>query len=269
LSDGAFQTIRLWDPKELSGTPWSGRLEFLPASDGGSGTRPLVLVVPGGGYAVNAPKEGHPVARWLSSCGIHAAVLDYRVAPYAMPLALADMRRAIRVLRFQAAALGITSDAITALGFSAGGHLAGLCALRTGFPEHPADTLAETVAATPDRLMLMYPVISFLRNAHEETVRNLLQDRAADRKLRGAFSLEENLTCVAPPVLIANGTDDVITPIANAQMLRDRLQEAGVRAQLFRIDGAPHGFVLSPTRMGSELRAKLLEWVSKNSVALA
>lgn len=56
-----------------------------PGGSTGSGgsARPLaaVVVCPGGGYARRAPHEGEPVARWLNSLGLHAFVLDYRVAP--------------------------------------------------------------------------------------------------------------------------------------------------------------------------------------------
>ncbi|WP_052714062.1 GDSL-type esterase/lipase family protein [Paenibacillus dauci] len=39
--------------------------------------RPCILILPGGGYHHLADHEGEPVARWLNTLGIHAALLEY------------------------------------------------------------------------------------------------------------------------------------------------------------------------------------------------
>ena len=41
--------------------------------------RPLVLVVPGGGYTHVSAREGDPVALQFAAAGYHTAVLDYAV----------------------------------------------------------------------------------------------------------------------------------------------------------------------------------------------
>ena len=41
--------------------------------------RPLVLVVPGGGYNHVSPREGDPVALQFAAAGYHTAVLTYRM----------------------------------------------------------------------------------------------------------------------------------------------------------------------------------------------
>src|SRR5437899_2387905 len=61
------------------------------------------IVLPGGGYGHLAPHEGEPIARWLNSLGIFAAVLAYRHGPrYRHPAPLNDAQRAIRLLRHRA-----------------------------------------------------------------------------------------------------------------------------------------------------------------------
>ena len=42
--------------------------------------RPLVLVVPGGGYSHVSPREGDPVALQFAAAGYHTAVLTYSVS---------------------------------------------------------------------------------------------------------------------------------------------------------------------------------------------
>src|SRR2546423_7254858 len=59
-----------------------------------------ILICPGGGYArVVSELEGDPVAAFLNTHGISAAVLRYRVAPHRHPAPLADVTRAMRLLR--------------------------------------------------------------------------------------------------------------------------------------------------------------------------
>jgi hypothetical protein len=89
---------------------------------------PAVVICPGGGYARRAQHEGEPVARWLNSIGFSAFVLDYRVAPYHHPYPLADVQRALRLVRHHAAEWGIDDKHLGVLGFSAGGHLASTAA---------------------------------------------------------------------------------------------------------------------------------------------
>ena len=45
--------------------------------------RPLVLVVPGGGYTHVSAREGDPVALQFAAAGYHAAVLDYAICEQA------------------------------------------------------------------------------------------------------------------------------------------------------------------------------------------
>ena len=62
--------------------------------------------------------------RFFNSKGIHAAVVDYRVAPNRYPAPLADAQRAIKLLRAHSTELNIDPNKIVICGFSAGGHLA-------------------------------------------------------------------------------------------------------------------------------------------------
>ena len=87
--------------------------------------RPLVLVVPGGGYNHVSPREGDPVALQFAAAGYHTAVLTYTVGEGArnyMPMR--QLAQAIGLLRQHAAEWNILPDQIAVCGFSAGGHLA-------------------------------------------------------------------------------------------------------------------------------------------------
>src|SRR6516162_8984950 len=84
-----------------------------------------VIVLPGGGYAEHAPHEAEPVANWLGEIGVQAGVFRYPLnARHPAPL---DALRA-EIGRRRAAG----APRIGLIGFSAGGHLAGLAALAPG-----------------------------------------------------------------------------------------------------------------------------------------
>src|SRR5438067_1527219 len=87
-------------------------------------TGAAIVVLPGGGYGKLADHEGPVVAQWLSTLGITAFVLKYRVAPRAThPNPLNDAKRAIRMVRSNAVPWDVDPKRIGILGFSAGGHL--------------------------------------------------------------------------------------------------------------------------------------------------
>ena len=112
----------------------------LPAPGTSTGT--AVIVIPGGGFqSLATGKEGDTVAQWLNSIGVAAFVLKYRTARTGdsvnddqatrdararavVPLATADGKQALRIVRSRAAEWGVRPDRIGIMGFSAGGYLA-------------------------------------------------------------------------------------------------------------------------------------------------
>ncbi len=120
---------------------------FLPHPSQATGT--AVVVCPGGAFhALAFDHEGLDVARWLSSRGVAAFVLKYRLLATGVddedferqiqtnmsdrnkmreitkqigPLAIADGQQAMKVVRRRASEWGITSDQLGMMGFSAGG----------------------------------------------------------------------------------------------------------------------------------------------------
>ena len=87
--------------------------------------RGVILVLPGGGYRRHAPHEAEPVTEWLSGLGWTTRVVRYPVLTR-HPGPLAAVRREIAAERERGA------HAVGVIGFSAGGHLAGLDRTRSG-----------------------------------------------------------------------------------------------------------------------------------------
>ncbi|MGY0038559.1 alpha/beta hydrolase [Pedobacter sp. NJ-S-72] len=91
-----------------------------------------ILVISGGGYAhIEMGKESTPVANWLQSQGITAFELVYRLPQEGWKttdVPFQDAQCAMRIIRSLAVQYRINPNKIGILGFSAGGHLAGMTA---------------------------------------------------------------------------------------------------------------------------------------------
>jgi len=107
-----------------------------------SGTH--VIVLPGGGYAQHVAHEAEPVADWLDGLGFRASVFRYPLM-VRHPEPLNALRGEIRRLRDGGA------ERIGLVGFSAGGHLAGLG------PAHPVGDHEHR--RTRERVVLVVPAL--------------------------------------------------------------------------------------------------------------
>jgi endo-1,4-beta-xylanase len=123
-----------------------------------------VIVAPGGGHReLWSDHEGHNVAHWLSEHGIAAFVLKYRLARETNSTytvddhALADMQRAVRLVRSHAPEWGIATNRIGVMGFSAGGELAFLSAMRFDAGAAEASDPVARQSSRPDFQALIYP----------------------------------------------------------------------------------------------------------------
>src|SRR6266550_4741194 len=116
-----------------------------------------LIVLPGGGYSEYAPNETEPIVDWLIGLGVQASVFRYPLL-VRHPAPLNALRAEIRRRRDGG------STRIGVIGFSAGGHLAGLTALAVDADADEAVDFAllgyaitsmETETYRPARLILL------------------------------------------------------------------------------------------------------------------
>ena len=153
--------------------------------------RPLVLVVPGGGYDHVSPREGDPVALQFAAAGYHTAVRTYSVGEGAQNYRpLRQLNEALALLRQNAGEWHILPDKIAVCGFSAGGHLAASTAIL--WDAEPVQTALgiHGTEARPDAVVLGYPVITAGEYRHDGSIVNLCGD---DADLRATMSLENQV----------------------------------------------------------------------------
>lgn len=94
--------------------------------------KPVVLIIPGGGYRGSDKNLMVPEMSFLAEAGYAVASMYYRGSEEAVfPAQIEDVKTAIRFLRAHADLYGIDPEKIAAMGRSAGGHLAALAGMNT------------------------------------------------------------------------------------------------------------------------------------------
>jgi endo-1,4-beta-xylanase len=161
-------------------------LPYLPAADVATGA--AVVVAPGGGHReLWMDHEGYAIGEWLSSHGVAAFVLKYRLArednsKYTVEgTELGDMQRAIRTVRSRSKEWGIDPARIGVMGFSAGGELAALASTHydAGLPS--SEDPVERWSSKPDFQALLYPAIPHDPRLTAQTPRAFLACGGDDR----------------------------------------------------------------------------------------
>lgn len=200
-----------------------------PAKDKDTGT--ALLICPGGGYwNLYWELEGEEVAAWLNSIGVTGILLKYRVPrrpdePQGEPARrpLQDAQRAVSLVRSRAAEWGIHPQRIGIVGFSAGGHLA--IATATNFEKRtyePVDD-ADRTSCRPDFAVAVYS--------------GYLKAKDKDELAPGL-----HVPAGTPPVFLAHGGADIISPPENSVLMYLALKRAGVPAELHVYAATAHDF---------------------------
>jgi acetyl esterase/lipase len=207
---------------------------YRPAKDKDTGT--AVLICPGGGYwDLYWQLEGEEVAAWLNSIGATGIILKYRVPrrpdeikgePARRPLQ--DAQRAVRLVRSKAAEWGIQPQQIGMVGFSAGGHLA--IATATSFDQRtyePVDDV-DKISCRPDFAIGVYS--GYLKVKDKDEIAPGLRIPAG-----------------TPPVFLAHGGADIISPPEHSVLMYLALKKAGIPAELHIYATAAHDFGVRPS----------------------
>ena len=244
--------LTIWDTSDIvrvSNVQKPDIAVFLPSKKNTSGE--AVIICPGGGYARLAYDwEGSDIARWLSSQGIAAFVLKYRlpgtssnITPYKSPLM--DAQRAMRLVRYHAENWNLDPGKIGIMGFSAGGHLASTLSTHFDFDDSTSTDPIEKESCRPDFSILMYPVISFSNEiTHHGSKENLL-GADPDSDLVKLFSNELQVTAETPPAILIHSEDDRSVPVENSLEYYKALKENQVTAELHIYPYGGHGYSLA------------------------
>ena len=176
--------------------------------------RPLVLVVPGGGYTHVSAREGDPVALQFAAAGYHTAVLDY---------AICEKAKDYMPLRQLAEAIGLVLD----------------------IP-------GEAAQPRPNAVILGYPVVTAGQYAHRGSFVQLAG--SADPAAQQVFGLEDKITPQTPPVFVWTTMEDATVPVENTLMLVNALHRAGVPCEAHLFEKGVHGTSISTAEVDQPSR---------------
>ena len=213
---------------------------YVPESDGKA--LPAIVIFAGGGYKVVAQYEAAPTARLYAERGFVTFTVHYSCMPATFPQSLCEGLWAIRYVREHAEEYGIDKSNITAMGFSAGGHL--VASMGTLWNSTMLDGYLgkDREDCRPDRLVLCYPVISNRGRYHRDSFVNLLGGKGIeDEALLSLTCLEDQVSASVPPTFIWHGAADSIVPAEGSMRFVSALLENGVHVEFHLYPFADHG----------------------------
>lgn len=206
-------------------------------------TGAAMLICPGGGLTYLAwDSEGEEVAAWLTSIGVTAIILKYRVPRRPDQLdakfksiwhvrPLQDAQRALSLVRSKAKDWGLDAKRIGMIGFSAGAGLTVWTSTNFDKRAYQAIDAIDTISSRPDFAVLLYPA-----------------GGAAPAKQSAKYGLapEVRIRKGCPPsFFVAAGDDGDKAEIVTCMYLA--LKQAGVPAELHVYASGGHNFGVRPS----------------------
>ena len=213
----------------------------------------MVIVMPGGGYSSQHMGHFCRDSRPILESGRWVALLHYRIPRregrkiYDAPRE--DAARAIRLLRANAARLGISPEKIGAVGYSAGAHLAAISATSSQDVLYDRVDAADDISAHLNFSMPVYPAYvaddgATGPNAHGGDGATILPEFKFDAK--------------TPPMFMLHGDRDYYSPMASV-LLYTELHRRKIPAQLFIYANVSHGLGDTPNAKGWQKR--MIDWL--------
>jgi acetyl esterase/lipase len=204
-----------------------GMLVYLPQP--GGVRRTAMIVCPGGAYThLTRLVGGDGTVAEFCPKGVVIIALKYRLNPPSKHVeadSLADLKRAVRLVRAHAVEWKIDPNKVGVLGWSAGANLA--LNLATHFDRgDPASTdPVEKQSCRPDYIVLLSPW--------------------PDGQTLAAYPIGKHM----PPAFIGSAKDDKTAPTAFAQGIEDTCQNMNVNAEMILLETGGHD-AIEPTATG-------------------
>lgn len=246
VSQPAETAVMVEAPHLVAGRPWTAIHDvtvptmtiFAPR---GRNAGAAMVVFPGGGFQILAiDLEGTEICDWMTARGITCVLLKYRVpnsahhydkdcdchVTPAVPRALQDAQRTIRLVRSRASELQIDPHRIGVIGFSAGGYLVAETSNIID-PVYPAVDEIDQLSSRPDFAIALYP----------------------GHICRDGNTLDPGLhvTERTPPTFLLHAWDDPVDDVCESLVYARALEEAGVPTEVHLFAQGGHAFGLRRT----------------------
>lgn len=249
------------------------------AATSGTGPRPLLIWIHGGGWQSGSHNQVPDFALALRARGISVASIGYRLTGQSIfPTQIHDCKGAVRFLRARAADFNLDPTRFGVWGSSAGGHLAALVATSGGVADLEGVTGGNLNASSdvmvcgdyfgPTELLTMaldcdaQSIGCGIDHDAPSSAESLLLGVSGAGQGLGWLRENQNnpaapfpalianarasdpithVDAADPPMYIAHGLVDTVVPIGQSRKLRDALVAAGVAHVHREVAGAGHG----------------------------
>lgn len=226
----------------------------------GENTGKAVVIIPGGGYELVAMyHEGYDLAELLSKNGITAAVLKYRIPnpkssdePHKVPLT--DGRRALKIVHEKAKDLGVNTNEIGVVGFSAGSHLATVLGLWK----------SEDADENPDFTGLIYGVTNLTEGNQGWLESNLYHRKMTEDEV-AQNTLLDLVNKDSPQAFLVHALDDDSCKLEETTLYAQKLVDNQVLAETHIFPKGGHGFGVGKVSDGTDQWVSLfVNWLKNN-----
>lgn len=210
----------------------------------------VIFIVSGGWVSRYTPPD-EAVLRYqaLLEKGFTVISLRHGGSPrYLIPEIVADVRRGVRFIRYNATRWGIDPNRLGVWGWSAGGHLS----LMIGLASDNGDLAAkEDFMKESDRVQAVaawFPPVDLrqiVRGLNPPVTGTLLDNYPAlnfEKEKAPDYSPIVFVTPDDPPTLLIHGDKDDLVPIINSQIIFEAFKKNNVKTDFITIPGAGHGF---------------------------
>jgi acetyl esterase/lipase len=262
------QTIKLWNENSTCKQKQTELTVFLPKKPDPSGIS--VIICPGGSYFwLDMDNEGFSVAKYMNNNGITAFVLRYRTSKNGVrhPAMIQDLQRAIEYVKTSAETFRINPEKVGVMGFSAGGHLAGMAAIYSNIRFCTQEEQTTDISLKPYFAAMIYPVVSMQDSiCHKKSRKNLLGKNYSD-ELKQMMSLEKNVYPDMPPIFLLHCTGDKKVDYRNSVVMDRALTEHNIKHKFLLFDEKGchgHGFGIRPNGKATGWIDEFIQWIYHN-----
>ena len=238
---------------------------YRPEASNGIG----LVVIPGSGweapldYSAAQLKDSYEVQaifgiERITNAGYTAFVINHRATPrFKYPAPIEDAQRAVRFIRYHAETYGIDPARIGAIGGSSGGHLASLLGTLNGDGSPDDSDPINQQSAKVQAVVAVYPAVDFLSFETSNpwaggAITSLLGpvnpawkppplQNPSDFEIYKQASPTNHVSSDDSPFLLIHGDADSVVPFEQSELMKTKLDDAGVEAILIRIPQGDHG----------------------------
>ena len=161
------------------------------------------------------------------------------------PQTLAEASLAMAYIREHAEEYNVNPDRVFVVGFSAGGHLAGML----GTQWH-SDVLKDVINSPegsnrPTGMILCYPVLSYFPKTHIGTFNNAFGTDSPTEEQIKFCSVEKNVSDLTCPAFLMHTADDTAVNVGNTLKMAVALEENNIPFEVHIYPHGPHGIALA------------------------